>query len=90
MLGGIVLTSVMVDDLRAIRVEANRRSAYIAKVTSLAIGLSEKTVVDEINDDFTLKSPAILHVDAEPEQLDAGTRIRTKRSSKPIYVLGKR
>lgn len=90
MLGGIVLTSAMVDDLRAVRVEANRRSDYVAKITSLAIGLSEETIVDEINDDFTLKSPAILHIDAEPEQLAAGTRIRTKRSSKPIYVLGKR
>ena len=56
----------------------------------MAIGLREREVVTEINDYFTLKSPAILHTDGEPESLAAGTRIQIKRSSTPVYVLGKR
>jgi hypothetical protein len=89
MAGNLVLTSVLVDDLLAVRIEASRKSALVAELIALAIGMSEKTIVDEINDDFTLKSPATLHVDAEPEQLAAGTRIKTNRSTVPMYVLGK-
>jgi hypothetical protein len=88
MAGGIINTSIEADDNLAVRIEEARMLDLIVELGSQAISPNNITsLVDEINDDFTLVSGTMFHLDAEHRQLHSNTRVRIKRSKKPFYVL---
>jgi len=86
MAGGVIVTPVEAFDMQAVRVKHKYKAGLMMELTELALSASVG-VVDEIDDDFTVTSPVMLHVDAEHRQLTPGTRVQVRRSAQPFHVL---
>lgn len=88
--GGLIHTLIEADDNWAVRIEERNRLDLMMELGGQAISSSGATYVEKIDEDFTLTSPAMLHLDAEHRRLRKNTRVQIKRSSKPFYVLSNR
>ena len=88
-LAGFIETRVTSSELKSVRVEQPRMLDLIVEGLELAISSSGGQIVENIDDDFTLKSHTHtkMHYDGEVIALTPGDRIKIKRSSRPFYVL---